>query len=244
MNSKPKHRATFRFLLLSRALIAAGLALALPQQALAAAVELATSPMTTSTSTTVKPNIMFVLDDSGSMGWDYLPDAAKAFASKYGYNSANCNGATYNPNTVYSPPVNSTGAPLNATPTTFTAAYKNGYVTSAGTTNLNTGFTGGSGSGATGIALPAGPAFYYVYSGTQNTTAKQDYFNTSSPFYLECNSNIGSAPGNGVFTQRRLASIPTTTITVTGGGGGGASASIKVTSAGNSSNKAKVSNVR
>ncbi len=51
------------------------LAVLLPQdQALAALADLSTSPLVTSSSTVVKPNIMFVLDDSGSMGLDYLPD--------------------------------------------------------------------------------------------------------------------------------------------------------------------------
>jgi len=31
----------------------------------------------------VKPNIMFTLDDSGSMTWDYLPDSVIWPASKY-----------------------------------------------------------------------------------------------------------------------------------------------------------------
>ena len=157
MKPDPKNRATSRVLLLSLALIAAE-----PGAAAAGAgpaVELATSPMATSTTTVVKPNLMFVLDDSGSMDWDYLPDTAKNFAGKYGYNTSQCNGNYYNPAITYDPPVNSAGAPLNATATTFTAAYKDGYDTGAGTINLSTGFTGGSGSGASGISLTAGPGF-------------------------------------------------------------------------------------
>ncbi|RJX33293.1 MAG: hypothetical protein C4516_02560 [Oxalobacter sp.] len=40
----------------------------------AATLDLATVPLTTATNTAVKPNLMFVLDNSGSMNWDYMPD--------------------------------------------------------------------------------------------------------------------------------------------------------------------------
>src|SRR3954470_22765295 len=238
MKPDPRNRATPSFQLLYLALITAGLALPLP--AVPAGVELATSPMTTSTTTTVKPNLMFVLDDSGSMDWDYMPDNARNFAGRYGYQSSQCNGVFYNPAITYLPPVNSTGAPLNATATTFSAAYNDGYDLSQGTTNLNTQFTGGSGSGVSGINLTPGPAVYYTYTGTQTSPAQQNYFNTSGTFYQECNSNIGSTPGSSVFTKFRLAAIPTTTITVSGAGGA-QGATITVTSV---SNRSKISSVK
>ena len=83
--------------------------LALPVGSQAAPTSLATSPLANSTTSTVLPNLMFVLDDSGSMDWDYLPDAAKNFAGKYGFNTSHCNGVYYNPNTPYTPPVDSNG---------------------------------------------------------------------------------------------------------------------------------------
>ncbi|TAN81350.1 MAG: hypothetical protein EPN14_04810, partial [Gallionella sp.] len=52
--------------------LTAGLALPLP--ALAASVALATSPLATSTNSSVLPNLMFILDNSGSMGQDYTSD--------------------------------------------------------------------------------------------------------------------------------------------------------------------------
>ena len=223
MKPDQRNRPTSSYSLLLAALTSAGLAL--PAPALAQ-VELATSPLATSTTTVVKPNLMFVLDDSGSMDWDYLPDTAKNFAGNYGYNTAQCNGNYYNPAVTYDPPIDSRGNPLNATATTFTAAYNDGYATGAGTTNLSTGFTGGSGSGASGISLPAGPAFYYTYTGSQTSNAAKNYYNTSSTFYLECNSAIGSTPGSGVFTKNRLATVPTTTITILGAAAGGASLTV------------------
>jgi len=40
----------------------------------ATTLNLATKPLAVETTATVRPNIMYVLDDSGSMGWDYTPD--------------------------------------------------------------------------------------------------------------------------------------------------------------------------
>ncbi|MCC6211426.1 MAG: hypothetical protein IT513_10330 [Burkholderiales bacterium] len=242
MKRQPNRRTTSRFLQNALALAAAGLsALAQPQPAFGAAVELATSPMATSTTTTVKPNLMFILDDSGSMAWDYMPNEAQDFNGvEYGFHSNHCNGVYYNPAIVYDPPVKADGSPLNATPTTFTAAYRNGYNTGAGTRNLNSQFTGGSGSGDSGISLTSQAAFYYTYTGTQTSAAQKNYFDTSSLFYRECNSDIGVAPGSGVFTLRRLASVPTTTITVLGGGGAGSTLQFRVT---NTSSGARIGDI-
>ncbi len=172
--------------------------LALSSYTLAAPVQLATSPLATSSASVVQPNLMLMLDDSGSMDWDYMPDNTKNFSGKYGYNSSQCNGVYYNPTITYSPPVDSTGA--SYANSSFTAAPVDGYVTGAATTDLSTSFTGGSGSGSSGINLTPQPAFYYTYSGTQTTSAQMDYFTSSSTFYQECNSAINSAPGNAVFT--------------------------------------------
>lgn len=230
-----------------RLLVLVVVALALPRLATSATVELATVPMASSTSTTVRPNLMFVLDDSGSMDWDYMPDNARNFAGKYGFNSNQCNGTYYNPAITYLPPVNASGAPLNATATSFTAAYKDGFNTAAGTTNLNTSFTGGSGSGQSGINLTPGPAFYYVYSGNQGTPEKQKFFDTSSPFYQECISDVGSttvidgAAVNTRFTKVRLAAIPTANITVAGASG---IAGATVTVSNPSNNRTTVSSIK
>jgi type IV pilus assembly protein PilY1 len=40
----------------------------------AATIDLATSPLANSTTDVVRPNLMYVLDDSGSMSWEYTPD--------------------------------------------------------------------------------------------------------------------------------------------------------------------------
>ena len=44
----------------------------MPSQA--ALIDLASAPLVVSSNNVVKPNLLFVLDDSGSMSWDYMPD--------------------------------------------------------------------------------------------------------------------------------------------------------------------------
>lgn len=156
------------------------------------ATDLAPAPLITSAPQIVQPNLMFVLDDSGSMDYAYMPDDANNFNGRYGYASAQCNGVFYNPNITYLPPVTSTGA--SYTNATFTGAWVDGYNTGSGTTNLSTSFRP-SGS------YTAEAAYYYRYSGSQTTEALKNYFSSSSTFYQECNSGIGNTPGSGVFTK-------------------------------------------
>jgi type IV pilus assembly protein PilY1 len=213
MKCKPNTLSTSSHLLA----LALTACLALPLPSLAASVALATSPLATSTTSTVLPNVMFILDDSGSMGWNYMPDDANDFDGKYGFPSSQCNGVYYDPNITYTAPVYADGT--NYANASFTAAWTNGYNTGAGTTNLSTGFRPTS-------SYTAGSAFYYAYSGTQASSDKKDYYNHSSIFYRECNSSIGSTtaidgtnPVNTVYTKRRLNNVETTTITVGGTGG-------------------------
>ena len=49
---------------------------ALSPAALALTTDLATVPLITSAAQTVKPNLMFIFDDSGSMGWTYISSTA------------------------------------------------------------------------------------------------------------------------------------------------------------------------
>ncbi|MCK9388814.1 MAG: PilC/PilY family type IV pilus protein [Sulfuritalea sp.] len=50
------------------------LALSIGSITQAMALTLATTPLAASTTSVVRPNLMYVLDDSGSMAWDYTPD--------------------------------------------------------------------------------------------------------------------------------------------------------------------------
>lgn len=180
------HLASPRWLLA----VCVGLVLPLGQmwrEAAAAATDISTVPVFSSTppAVQVKPNIMFIMDDSGSMGWDYMPDQASAFDRdsngnlKFGHPSAHCNGVYYNPATTYAPPVYADGTSYPNS--NFTAAPVDGYGLTTGTVNLSTSFRSFSGDAS-------GAAYYYVYKGTQTSEAQKRYTDTNSVFYRECNS--------------------------------------------------------
>ncbi len=73
---------------------------------LAGNTDLATAPLETSTSSLVKPNILFVLDDSGSMSWDFMPDWVANASTDDLLRNSSYNGVYYNPAFTYTPPLN------------------------------------------------------------------------------------------------------------------------------------------
>ncbi|MDT9002135.1 PilC/PilY family type IV pilus protein [Paucibacter sp. APW11] len=84
-----------------------GLSLAIAVQA--AVTDIATAPLLSATATPVKPNVLFILDDSGSMASDYLPEEAGFSSSKYGRKAAQCNGLAFDPSQAYPKPVDGSG---------------------------------------------------------------------------------------------------------------------------------------
>lgn len=113
---------------LLRVLLVSSLLLSFGGAAQAAVTDIANTPMASSASSAVKPNIMFVLDDSGSMTWSYLGDNVygNGYVNKIGYRSYLCNKIYYNPSITYSLPAKADGTPYPAPP--FTAAYYDGYI--------------------------------------------------------------------------------------------------------------------
>ncbi len=92
--------------------VALATSLVLPLPSLAQSVALATAPLATATTSTVKPNVMFILDDSGSMAWDFAPDwvgddypRATNASNLALYKNAKFNEMFYNPAITYKPPV-------------------------------------------------------------------------------------------------------------------------------------------
>ena len=118
-------------------------ALCTPRPADAAATDLAASPLETSVATLVKPNILYVLDDSGSMDYNYLPDWANDYGNLLGslfYNSR-FNGQYYDPAVTYTPPLKYDGSSYPAMTSGNTSAFLrvpvDGYgVQSTGTASL------------------------------------------------------------------------------------------------------------
>jgi len=128
--------------------------------ALAATTDIANSPMASSGNTSVKPNLMFILDDSGSMDWEYLPDSVNNNKSKFCYRNNFYNGVYYNPDVTYAVPVNADGTSFPDSD--FFAAKVSGF-SGTSTKNLSTAFRTGSDSSDQA-------AYYYKYTGTSPAT--------------------------------------------------------------------------
>ena len=136
-------------LILAKAALIVAIGLAM-NTAGAALTDLASEPLSKSGSSVVKPNLMLLLDDSGSMDWNYMPDsvnddpACKTTGSsltpcndadppRY---SAQFNGIYYNPVITYTPAVKYDGTSYPSY-TTWTAVPNDGFgIQSTGTTDL------------------------------------------------------------------------------------------------------------
>ena len=209
MKRFPNHPTRIVCKVLSFAL---GLGISLiPNLSTAALVSLATQPLAASTTTTVKPNVLFVIDNSGSMAWDHMPDdngdggSAVTFDyGFYGYRSSQCNQVYYDPTVTYQVPITAAGADYSNS--SYSGAWVDGFSTGDGTVDLRTDFTAvGEGTGSS--------AYYYAYSGSQTSAAQRDYHSTANTFYNECHSAQNTSPGSDVFTKVVLGAIswPSTT---------------------------------
>src|SRR4051794_26624064 len=103
-----------------------------------AVIDLSPTPLASSSSGLVKPNLSFVLDSSGSMAWSHAPDEAEPFFSQVGYKTSQCNSIYYNPAIIYPAPRNADGTSF--TNATFSSAWKDGFNTGSGSVNLGTSF--------------------------------------------------------------------------------------------------------
>jgi len=203
-----KHPFTLLHVLSSRArgalALAAPMALAalvtVSPNAFAQLTELASKPLASTSSADVKPNIMYILDNSGSMGWLSMPDEMESYTSRIGYKNHLCNTIYYNPAVNYTEPKKADGS--NFDTASFTAAYPNGYSNypnspSSGAVNLSSGFRA-----HTGESTQA--AYYYVYTGTQTLTpATGACINSDPNSNSTYNTNI-AASGGGNWQKRQV----------------------------------------
>jgi type IV pilus assembly protein PilY1 len=139
-------------------------------QASAAPADLADVPLVSGVSKVVPPNIYFILDDSTSMNWEFMPDAAWGNGSQECFKNFGYNQIYYNPNVTYVPPKRADGTDFPNS--TFTAAWRNGFDASEGTINLSSQFrayyTGDGRSSAAGGGPgsndAAQAAYYHRYN--------------------------------------------------------------------------------
>jgi type IV pilus assembly protein PilY1 len=97
------------------------------------AADIASVPLPTQSSVAVRANMMFIMDDSLSMSWGYLPDSANYNNLCFGYHALN--GVFYNPSVTYTPPLNADGSSFpNAS---FTAAKVDGFNSGSSSVDLS-----------------------------------------------------------------------------------------------------------
>jgi len=188
-------------------------------QAPAAVTDLATSPLETSTATLVKPNLFYILDDSGSMGDAYLPDWASDTSNALLFRNSRHNGIYYDAAVTYTPPLKYDGTSYTSMSSANTSAWTkvpdDGYgVQSTSTSNL----------------VSTSPYFYTFVAGEYCTDAHLRTCNTQTaatttyayPAYLRwCTSSalsscqaiyINSASSTGVtYTNARYPGATITT---------------------------------
>lgn len=169
----------------------------------AASLEVANAPVNVGTS--VAPNVMFILDDSGSMSYRFMPreimtgssdgaiqtkvDSNDTSSGLYAYWSSHCNGVAFNPNADYPAPVQVVNGVVTTFPDMTLAAAE------------SDGFNPGSKVSLSGHS-------YYVYTGTQadlGWTYTVNGVDATTTFYKECMSSLGSAPGASVFTKTSIS---------------------------------------
>jgi type IV pilus assembly protein PilY1 len=149
----------------------------------AALTDIAQSPLATAPTASVKPNFMFTLDDSGSMGFSHMPDDVDNWYTKVGYKNYLCNAMYYNPNVTYKLPWNQASA-LDFPAATFSGAKYNGYIGTT-TVDLRTAFKAYDSNTTNNTANDtAQAAYYYKFSGAGTPTSAQcaQTASTFSPF--------------------------------------------------------------
>lgn len=151
-----------------------GLQLAWPVMAKAAtapAVPVSLDDQPINTTSMIKPNVMFTLDNSGSMDATYAPEETGGNWSKYCYYDYRYNRLYYNPNYTYLPPVLGDGSRMPNS--SYTAAWEDGFHTGDGTVNLQNKYSqlGTYPTYMGNMGTQNRGAYYATYSGTGTYTA-------------------------------------------------------------------------
>lgn len=121
-----------------------------PGLVLAAVTDIANNPLATSANSNLRPNILFVLDDSGSMGWNYMPDSVGDNDTSLCFGYYAYNKVFYNPSYTYPLPIKADGTLFPAV--SFTNAPLDGFKASSSKVDL---------SNLAGISSSNEPASYY-----------------------------------------------------------------------------------
>jgi len=175
-----------------------------PLKVQAALTDIASVPLASSSTTVVKPNILFTLDNSGSMAWGHMPDSIDSWVGFAGYKNHLCNSMYYNPAVTYRAPKNADGTDFaNAS---FTAALYNGFDSASSTRNLSSNYiayddTTSSGNGTDS----AQPAYYFKWNGASAPTSTQCRTSATGTTFPQ---TVGTAPNTFTKIQVSATSGP------------------------------------
>ncbi|WP_083259356.1 pilus assembly protein [Variovorax boronicumulans] len=182
--------------------------------------DLANEPLATRGNVQAKPNLLFLLDNSGSMNWSYMPDelgvssglADQPYGHWYGYKTAQCNGIAYDPTLTYNPPLNSAGTQY--ADASFNSAWPDGY-TKASTIDLVQATTIKTSS----ISVGTGSKTFYFTAGTYNDESFVRGDNVTITGIANSAASMGGAITSwGWSNQREAWALVVRVDTVTGSG--------------------------
>ena len=203
--------------------VVASFAMLAGAQAASTPTDITQTPLIVTSSAQAKPNIMLLMDNSGSMGRTHMPDEVENITGvkSIGYKSPQCNALYYSPTGTYLLPKKYDGSPFpvpdfNAAPY---AGYGAFFVPPDATppTNLNSEFVPydwgrntvlgpvgapTSGPSAGFAAATPGAAFYYTYSGPE--PLKYD----AAPCTQRDTGASVATPGGGVWTRVDVSTRP------------------------------------
>jgi Tfp pilus tip-associated adhesin PilY1 len=187
--------------------LAAVVAATVATASLGAPTDISSTPIVTTSAALVKPNVMLLMDNSGSMGRTHMPDEVESVTgvTSVGYKAAQCNALYYNPATNYKLPRDASNNPFaavsfnNAPYAGFGAYY---LVPDTSTRDLRTQFIAYE-NATLDVPTPfpdtPGPGYYYVYTGPEPlgytaAACKQLDTGVSAP-----------TPGGGLWTRYNVA---------------------------------------
>ncbi|MEO8311457.1 MAG: hypothetical protein ABI520_09820, partial [Caldimonas sp.] len=183
--------------------MAAALAMSLGSMSHGAVTDIANVPVPSTTAALVKPNVMLLMDASGSMARTHMPDEVETLmgATSVGYKSSQCNTLYYNPAQTYQRPKAYDGNPL-ALPT-FGAAPYAGFgsyyaVPDLRITNLNSEFVAyDPATLEVPSPFPDTPqaGYYFVYTGPETLS-----FATAPCTQVDIGAT-NATPGGGTWTK-------------------------------------------
>ncbi len=127
---------------------------------------------------TVKPNVMFVLDNSGSMLWNFMPDAVYNNGGKRCFRNYQYNKVYYDPTFNYTAAVPKNAMNASMGNQSYTSAAKNPFASSTTYVNLSTSYCGDVdyyGQNCTAAHSPLQDkdyqnGYYYKFTGSGNPT--------------------------------------------------------------------------